>query len=53
MKIFLVIAYISYLGEPSIKVHEMPSLEECNTTAKQVFKQVQAGSARVWCHRIG
>ena len=53
MKILLVIAYISYLGEPSIKVHEMPSLAQCNAEAKAIYKQVQAGSARVWCHRIG
>lgn len=53
MKILLVIAYLSYTGEPSIEVHERPSLTQCNSEAKAIYKQVKAGSVRAWCHRIG
>lgn len=52
MKIVLIIAYISMHGVPSIKVHDMPNRDTCNEMAKEVFKQVKAGSVRAWCHRV-
>ena len=52
MKIVLIIAYISMQGVPSIKVHDMPDRDTCNKMAKEVFKQVKAGSVRAWCHNV-
>jgi hypothetical protein len=39
-------------GVPFIKTHDMPDIDTCNREAKQIFKNVKAGSVRAWCHRV-
>ena len=52
MKSILVVAYLSFLGVPSIKTYVQPDMATCNQTAKAVFKQVRAGSVRAWCKQL-
>ena len=52
MKIVLIVAYISMHGVPFINLHDMPDRETCNREAKQIFKNIKAGSVRAWCHRV-
>ena len=52
MKTILVVAYVSMHGVPFINLHDMPDRDTCNREAKQIFKNVKAGSVRAWCHNV-
>ena len=46
MKVVLIVAYVSMHGVPFIQLHDMPDRAACNREAKQIFKNVKAGSVR-------
>jgi hypothetical protein len=52
MKILLISAYVSLLGDISITSYEMQSQAECQRKAAEIFNNVKAGSARVWCQKV-
>lgn len=52
MKILLISAYVTLFGEAFINTYPMTSMEECNKKAAEIFKNVKAGSARVWCQKV-
>ena len=52
MKVVLIVAYVSMHGVPFIQLHDMPDKATCNREAKQIFKNVKAGTVRAWCHNV-
>ena len=52
MKVILISAYVTLFGDAFINTYPMTSMAECNAKAAEIFKNVKAGSARVWCHKV-